>query len=64
VIRPPIEMGAFQFVALAALRTAQLKRGCRARVDGDHSTAVVAQREVAEGYITRIASATTDMPRR
>jgi DNA-directed RNA polymerase subunit K/omega len=44
-------MGAFHFVALAALRAAQLTRGCRPRVDGDHTTAVFAQREVAEGKV-------------
>jgi DNA-directed RNA polymerase subunit K/omega len=44
-------MGSFHFVVLAALRAAQLTRGCRSRVDGDHSTAVIAQREVAEGKV-------------
>jgi DNA-directed RNA polymerase subunit K/omega len=51
VIRPPLEMGKFEFVAIAALRAAQLTRGCRPRVDGDHTTAVLAQREVAEGKV-------------
>jgi DNA-directed RNA polymerase subunit K/omega len=46
-------MGCFEFVAIAALRAAQLSRGCRARVDGDHTTAVMAQLEVAEGKVTR-----------
>jgi DNA-directed RNA polymerase subunit K/omega len=47
-------MGAFQFVALAALRSKQLSRGCRPRVDADHTTAVIAQREVSEGKVTRM----------
>ena len=51
MIRPPLEMGKFEFVAIAALRAAQLTRGCRPRVDGDHTTAVLAQREVAEGKV-------------
>ena len=51
MIRPPLGMGSFEFVAVAALRAAQLARGCRARVDGDHTTAVFAQREVAEGKV-------------
>ena len=55
MIRPPHEMGVFQFVAVAALRAAQLMRGCRPRVDGDHSAAVFAQREVAEGKVTATA---------
>lgn len=56
MIRPPDQMGAFQFVAIAALRAAQLTRGCRPRVDGDHTTAVFAQREVAEGKVTSTAN--------
>ncbi|MGE3510910.1 MAG: DNA-directed RNA polymerase subunit omega [Vicinamibacterales bacterium] len=50
IIRPH-GMGAFEFVVVAALRAAQLTRGCRPRIDGDHSTAVLAQREVAEGRV-------------
>ena len=60
MIRPPHEMGAFEFVAVAALRAAQLASGCRARVDGDHTTAVFAQREVAEGKVIPTANATAD----
>jgi hypothetical protein len=55
-------MGWFEFVALSALRAAQLARGCRPRVDGDHSTAVLAQREVAEGKVTSAAPATAEPP--
>jgi len=51
VIRPPRSMGAFQFVALSALRAAQLTRGCRPRVEGTHKAIVTAQMEVAEGKI-------------
>jgi hypothetical protein len=50
-------MGAFQFVVLARLRTAQLMRGCRPRVDGDHKAAVLAQCEVAQGKVTPISDA-------
>jgi DNA-directed RNA polymerase subunit K/omega len=46
-------MGSFEFVAIAALRAVQLSSGCRARVEGDHTTAVLAQREVAEGKVTK-----------
>jgi len=44
-------MGAFQFVVLATLRTAQLMRGCRPRVDGAHKAMVIAQSEVAQGKV-------------
>lgn len=56
MIRPPHEMGTFQFVALAALRAAQLTRGCSPRVEGGHTTAVTAQLEVAEGKISPAAN--------
>ena len=57
MIRPPHLMGSFEFVAIAALRAAQLARGCRPRVNGNHTTAVFAQREVAEGKVTRTVNA-------
>ena len=60
MIRPPQKMGAFEFVKVAALRAEQLARGCRPRVDGDHTTAVFAQREVAEGKVTKTANATAE----
>ena len=46
-------MGAFQFVVLSTLRSAQLIRGCRPRVDGVHKKTVIAQIEVAEGKVTQ-----------
>lgn len=57
MIRPPHLMGSFEFVAIAALRAAQLARGCRPRVTGDHTTAVFAQREVAEGKVAQTVNA-------
>ncbi len=66
MIPPPDGMGAFEFVAVAALRAKQLSRGCRARVDGDHGPAVLAQREVSEGKVMptkQLADAlTTNVP--
>jgi hypothetical protein len=55
MITRPHGMGAFEFVVVASLRTAQLTRGCCPRVEGDHTTAVLAQLEVAEG---KVAAAT------
>lgn len=48
----PSHMGAFEFVVLASLRTAQLMRGCIARVPTAHKHAVTAQREVSAGKVT------------
>jgi DNA-directed RNA polymerase subunit K/omega len=55
-------MGVFEFAVVAALRAAQLARGCRPRVDGDHTNAVLARREVAEGKVTPTAHATDELP--
>jgi DNA-directed RNA polymerase subunit K/omega len=52
--RRPDGMGKFQFVVLSALRAAQLKRGCTARIDGDHKATVTAQFEVAAGKVPQI----------
>lgn len=44
-------IGSFEFVRLAALRTAQLMRGCTPRVPECHKRTSTAQREVAAGKI-------------
>ena len=62
VIHRPLTMGTFEFVTLAALRAAQLTRGCRPKVDGIHTTAVYAQREVAESKITRATAEEAALP--
>ena len=51
MIQRPPGMGGFQFVVLSTLRSAQLIRGCRPRVDGVHKKTVIAQMEVAEGKV-------------
>jgi DNA-directed RNA polymerase subunit K/omega len=51
MIPRPDGMGAFEFVAIAALRAKQLTRGCRPKLEGNHGTAVMARREVSEGKI-------------
>jgi len=51
VIQRPPGVGTFQFVVLASLRAAQLMRGCRPKVDGEHKAAVIAQLEVSEGKV-------------
>jgi DNA-directed RNA polymerase subunit K/omega len=62
VIWRPTNMGSFEFVVLATLRTGQLTRGCLPRVTGDHTKAVIAQREVAEGLIVATASPSSQAP--
>lgn len=50
----PVEMSAFEFVVISALRTAQLMRGCTARVTTRVRHTTTAQAEVAAGCIERL----------
>jgi DNA-directed RNA polymerase subunit K/omega len=52
-IQHPSGVGAFRFVVLASLRTVQLARGCRPRIDGVHKHTVIAQLEVAQGKVVQ-----------
>ena len=53
MIKRPDGMAAFEFSVLAALRAAQLTRGCEPRVLRSDKAAVTAQREVAERKVVR-----------
>jgi hypothetical protein len=63
MIYPP-HIGAFEFVVLASLRTAQLTRGCSPRVPPEHKHILTAQREVAAGLVTNAAAAVIGEPAR
>lgn len=54
MIQRPPTFGAFQYVILVALRSAQLMRGCRPRVESLHKPTVTAQLEVSQGFITQL----------
>jgi RNA polymerase Rpb6 len=54
MIQRPPGIGAFEFVVVATLRAAQLMRGCRRRVEGDHKPTIIAQMEVAEGKVVQM----------
>jgi hypothetical protein len=47
----PAGMTVFEFVIISSLRAAQLMRGCTPRVLGDHKRIVIAQLEVAGGFV-------------
>lgn len=53
MIKRPAGMSAFEFSVVAALRAAQLARGCVPRVVRYGKVTVTAQHEVAEGKIVR-----------
>ena len=52
VTRPP-DLGAFEFVVVAALRAKQLLSGCTASLEGNHGPTTMAQMEVAARHIAR-----------
>jgi DNA-directed RNA polymerase subunit K/omega len=54
MIQRPLGVSAFEFVVLAALRSAQLVRGCTPRVDGGHKITTTALLEVAAGKVARV----------
>jgi hypothetical protein len=51
VVSRPINLNQFEFAIVSGLRTAQLMRGCIARVPRAHKPITTAQREVAEGKV-------------
>jgi hypothetical protein len=55
VIRP-VGLGKFEFVVMAALRSAQLMRGCLPKIDTPSKPTVVAQLEVAAGMVPNVGA--------
>ena len=51
---------AFEFVAVASLRTHQLRRGCIQRVPGNHKSTTIAQMEVVAGKVARVPPVVRD----
>lgn len=48
---------AFEFVTVAGARARQLLRGCTPKTEGSNKPAKLAQKEVREGKIQRVAKA-------
>ncbi len=53
MVTRPEHLNRYEFVAIAALRAKQLLAGCTPRIVGDHTTATIAQMEVADGLVVR-----------
>lgn len=53
MIRKPDGMSAFLFSVMSGLRAVQLSRGCTPRVISDSKLVIVAQLEVAGGFVER-----------
>ncbi len=54
MITIPEDANSFEFARVASLRAAQLMLGCTPRVEHATKHTVTAQREVAEGKVSRI----------
>lgn len=54
MIHRPVDISAFEFVKISALRAAQLMEGCQPRVLSQHKMTHTAQLEVASGKVVRI----------
>ena len=55
MVNRPLETNSFEFIAVAALRTKQLMRGCLARVPSDHhKLTTTAQMEVVAGKVFKL----------
>jgi DNA-directed RNA polymerase subunit K/omega len=58
MVHRPANVNAFEFVIVSSLRAAQLMRGCVPRVPPGDKRIVIAQREVAEGMVSRVPDTT------
>jgi DNA-directed RNA polymerase subunit K/omega len=57
MVKRPDNMNAFEFAVVAALRAAQLQRGCTPRVARSPKVAITAQLEIAEGKVLPLPAA-------
>lgn len=62
MVTRPVDVNAYEFIVLCALRAQQLLSGCTPRQPGEHAATVMAQMEVAAGSVVR-ADPTSDAPR-
>ena len=53
MVNRPETLNSFEFIAIAALRTAQLMRGCVARVPAGHKPTTTAQLEIIAGKVLK-----------
>ena len=62
VNRPPA-YNSYEFVVVSSLRAKQLLAGCVPHVVGEHTAAIAAQMEVAEGRVARCGDDVPPPPR-
>jgi hypothetical protein len=54
MVNRPQETNSFEFIAIAALRTVQLMRGCVPRVPPGHKLTTTAQLEIVAGQVFKL----------
>lgn len=54
MIHRPAHLNPFEYIRVASMRTAQLMRGCTARVPASHRAVLTAQAEVAAGKVSAV----------
>ena len=63
MVSRPTHLNAYEFVIMASLRAKQLIAGCPPRVASEHHRAtVVAQQEVAGGFVARLIEEPVAVP--
>jgi DNA-directed RNA polymerase subunit K/omega len=62
MVTRPLNVNAYEFVVVSALRAKQLLAGCTPRLAGDHNAPTMAQMEVAAGCIPRVDTAAPEHP--
>ena len=63
MVNRPRDYNSYEFVVVSSLRAKQLLAGCVAHVGGDHTAAIAAQMEVADGRVARCADDAAETPR-
>lgn len=63
MVNRPLETNSFEFIAVAALRTKQLMRGCIPLVPPAHKLTTTAQLEVVAGKIFKLTQEPPPIPR-
>jgi DNA-directed RNA polymerase subunit K/omega len=63
MVNRPVTYNSYEFVVVSSLRAKQLLAGCVSRVAGEHTPAIKAQMEVAEGQVARCADGVEPAPR-
>ena len=63
MVNRPVAYNSYEFVVVSSLRAKQLLAGCVSHVNSEHTLAIKAQLEVAEGHVVRCGDGVAPSPR-